>query len=178
MHGFQAASLSRILQHCRVTKGALYHHFPNKQALGLAVLDEIIQQEMSDSWITPLQQTNDPINQIKKMIKAAGQDIDMDFIMRGCPLNNLAQEMSPIDETFRGRIDVIYRQWRQSWAAALRRGQQAAMVRQDIDAEGTATFLIAALEGCIGMAKNAQSMPLLTSCMAGLMNTLDTLAAN
>jgi len=37
-NGFQAASLNPILERTGVTKGALYHHFPNKQTLGYAVL--------------------------------------------------------------------------------------------------------------------------------------------
>ena len=40
MHGFQAASLSRILAQTGVTKGALYYHFSGKQMLGYAVLDD------------------------------------------------------------------------------------------------------------------------------------------
>ena len=32
--GFQAASLQTILSNAGVTKGALYHHFKNKKALG------------------------------------------------------------------------------------------------------------------------------------------------
>jgi AcrR family transcriptional regulator len=41
-HGFQAASLSRILDRAGVTKGALYHHFGSKMDLGYAVVDEVI----------------------------------------------------------------------------------------------------------------------------------------
>ena len=41
-NGFQAASLTSILERTGVTKGALYHHFPNKQALGYAVLEEVV----------------------------------------------------------------------------------------------------------------------------------------
>jgi len=41
LHGFQAASLNNILAHTGVTKGALYHHFPNKTELGYAVIDEV-----------------------------------------------------------------------------------------------------------------------------------------
>jgi len=40
--GFQAASLDRILAKAGVTKGALYHHFIDKAALGYAVVDEVV----------------------------------------------------------------------------------------------------------------------------------------
>ena len=37
--GFQAASVANILTTTGLTKGALYHHFPSKKDLGLAVID-------------------------------------------------------------------------------------------------------------------------------------------
>ena len=41
--GFQAASIANILADTKLTKGALYHYFPAKRVLGLAVIDEVIQ---------------------------------------------------------------------------------------------------------------------------------------
>lgn len=37
LHGFQAASIANILRDTGLTKGALYHHFPTKQELGLEI---------------------------------------------------------------------------------------------------------------------------------------------
>jgi TetR/AcrR family transcriptional repressor of nem operon len=39
-------------------------------------------------------------------------------------------------------------------------------------------FILAALEGCIGMAKNAQSRDVLASCAAGLIGYLQSLEAD
>src|SRR6202044_3625075 len=44
--GFQSASLDRILVSAGVTKGALYHHFENKEALGYAVVEEVISPDV------------------------------------------------------------------------------------------------------------------------------------
>jgi AcrR family transcriptional regulator len=40
-HGYPDTSLDQVAAACRVTKGAVYHHFPSKQALFGAVLDEV-----------------------------------------------------------------------------------------------------------------------------------------
>jgi AcrR family transcriptional regulator len=45
--GFQAASLDTILAKAGVTKGALYHHFPDKGALGYAVVRGFLLQRWS-----------------------------------------------------------------------------------------------------------------------------------
>jgi AcrR family transcriptional regulator len=37
--GYSATSLDHVAQRARVTKGAIYHHFPSKQDLFIAVLD-------------------------------------------------------------------------------------------------------------------------------------------
>ena len=40
--GFQSTSLDTILAKAGVTKGALYHYFPDKASLGYAVVEEVV----------------------------------------------------------------------------------------------------------------------------------------
>ncbi|HEU6453755.1 MAG TPA: TetR family transcriptional regulator, partial [Gemmatimonadaceae bacterium] len=53
VRGFQAASLDRILADAGVTKGALYHHFPDKASLGYAVVDDVIRGHLLARWLGP-----------------------------------------------------------------------------------------------------------------------------
>src|ERR1700727_3899958 len=57
--GFQSASLDAILASARVTKGALYHHFKNKETLGYAVVEEIISPDVHGTWVRPLENVKD-----------------------------------------------------------------------------------------------------------------------
>ena len=93
----------------------------------------------------------------------------------GCPLNNLAQEMSPIDEAFRQTIEQVFQMWREGLAKALRRGQAAGNVRQNLDPDTVAAFLVAAIEGAIGTAKNAQRAKLLSACLRSLVEYIESL---
>ncbi|MGD2172889.1 MAG: TetR/AcrR family transcriptional regulator, partial [Gammaproteobacteria bacterium] len=97
VNGFQSASLSRILAHTGVTKGALYHHFPNKTALGYAVVDEVIARRIQINFIEPITQFDDPVEGFIEFVKHAGDTFSMTDIQLGCPLSVLAQEMAPID---------------------------------------------------------------------------------
>ncbi|HBS25891.1 MAG TPA: TetR family transcriptional regulator [Gammaproteobacteria bacterium] len=171
--GFQSASLSRILKRTGVTKGALYHYFPSKTDLGYAVLDEMIREQMLDFWIHPLQQGH-PIDVIIQIIEESGELMTLEDIRLGCPLANLSQEMSPVDEGFRERVEAQYTEWRSALGAALKRGQKAGEVTNDIDAEATAVMLVASLEGCLATAKNAQSRELLMQCGMSLIQILNT----
>src|SRR6266581_1722207 len=63
----------------------------------------------------------------------------------------------PSDERFRRRLEKIYTAWRESLAAAFARGIKAGNVREGISPRTVAAFVVAALAGIIGTAKNAQT---------------------
>src|ERR1700721_4372295 len=106
-YGFQSAGVDTILAATNVTKGALYYHFENKEALGHAVIEEIIAEITRDRWVLPLQRSKDknPVDAlvgIVQAIPARPRDVKS-----GCPLVHLAQEMSQLDEQFRKRLERI-----------------------------------------------------------------------
>lgn len=59
-HGYEATSLDAVCRHVSVTKGALYRHFPSKQALAVAVVEEYfrrwheVRAELEDAGVGPL----------------------------------------------------------------------------------------------------------------------------
>ena len=97
------------------------------------------------------------------------------MLVLGCPLNNLAQEMAPVDEGFRIRIENLYRDWRRGLAKALRNGQHAGSIDTAIEVDNAAAFIIAALEGAFSQAKNAQDMSVFHQCLEGLNDYLNGL---
>ena len=178
LHGFQAASLTRILARTGVTKGALYHHFSSKLALGYAVVDEVLRERMIAQWVRPIAEAEDPVEGFMRSMESARQHYSDEGVSLGCPLNNLAQEMAPIDEGFRARLELVYQVWRDGVAQALRGGQGRGYIRSDIDPDRMAVFIVAALEGCMGAAKNAKSLDLLMDCGAGVMHLVQGLRAD
>lgn len=176
LHGFQAASLKRILEDTGLTKGALYHHFPTKQALGYAVVEERLTSLIRDLWIAPLKSYKDPITGLREVILAAKDELGEVTLLRlGCPLNNLSQEMSSIDEGFRQRLHDVYMLWHRSIVEALSRGQGAGIVRDNVDCDSAAMFLMATIEGAVGIAKNAQKKDILSITMSAAFEYLEHL---
>lgn len=152
--GFQSASVDTILAATNVTKGALYHHFESKEDLGHAIIEEIIAGSTRDKWVRPLERTRNPIDTLISIVRATS--VRPADVKGGCPLLNLAQEMSALDEQFRKRLENIFIAWQEGIAAALRRGQSQGTVRRDLHPQETAGFLIAMYEGYAVLAKNAQ----------------------
>lgn len=174
LHGYQAASLDDILARAGVTKGALYHHFPDKASLGCAVLDDVVRGLMLTRW-TAVLPTENPVTGLQRVFRERSAEITSETVELGCPLNNLAQEMSPIDERFRRRINSTLDEWTDSFASALARGQAEGTVRRDIDARKVAAFLVSAVEGSYGMAKGAKSTRLFRANLEVLAGYVETL---
>jgi TetR/AcrR family transcriptional regulator, transcriptional repressor for nem operon len=172
--GFRSASLDSILEKAGVTKGALYHHFDNKAALGYAVVDELLRPFMQTYWL-PLLDADDPIASAIAGIKKRRDKLKAQLLAYGCPFNNLAQEMSPIDEGFRTRLQGILDDWRHTLADALERGKARGKVREDVNTPAAAIFIISSVEGLIGMAKAAQSSSLYEQGLRGLVEYLERL---
>lgn len=174
--GFQAASLDTILATAGVTKGALYHHFSDKAALGYAVVDEVVKGLLLERWLGLLKQsTVDPLTALQRILRHRAASLTPEEIEFGCPLNNLAQEMSPLDERFRLRIDAAFDAWRDGFARALARGQADGTVRRDLDPRKVAAFVVAAAEGSYGLAKSASSRAMLRSNLETLATFIHTL---
>ncbi len=173
-NGYQAASIATILTKTGLSKGALYHHFPKKLVLGYAVLDEIFIPNCMARWTQALNDS-DPISSISAFLREGLACTTDENIRLGCPINNLSQEMSPIDEGFRQRINAALTYWRKSTEEAFKRGQQAGTVSLRINTVHNATFFVASMEGMIGLTKSAQNRELLDECTQGFIGYLEGL---
>lgn len=176
-NGFQGLRVDTLLDKAGLTKGAFYHHFPSKQALGLAVIDEVLASMAELIWAQHLGQFEDPIEGIESSVAFALGMLGERCTTLGCPINNLAQEMSGIDETFRARLDRLFRGIIDNISGALRRGQERGIVRADVDAAAAATFILASVEGSIGLAKSARSTDVLDTALREARRYLVTLRA-
>ncbi len=173
--GFQSASLDAILASTGVTKGALYYHFKSKEALGYAVVEEVIAPDVRAKWVLPLQGGKNPIDALIGCV--CNIPIRLEDVRGGCQLNNLAQEMSPLHAGFRKRLAGVFQEWQAGVASVLRKGQIQGSVRRDLDPDETAGFLIAMVEGWGSLAKNAQDTEVMRAGIRNIVGWLQSLRA-
>ena len=173
LNGFQSSGLAQILERAGVTKGALYHHFKNKSELGHAVIDEIIAEQVLQGFMQPLEDFDNPIDGLIELINGAGSSFTLHDIELGCPLNNLSQEMAPVDEVFRVKLNSIYALWIGYMEKRLLKGQTDNFVNKEIDCHQMAVLIVATLEGCLSVAKTSQNLDSLQYCGAGLIQHLN-----
>lgn len=175
-NGFQGGGLNDIVTTAGITKGALFHHFGGKHQLGYAVVDEVIGPMLLRRWLGPLDGAADPIEALKGVFRVCAQeDTAKEHWTLGCPLNNLAQEMSPLDAGFHQRIDGLYDTWRERFAAALADGMRAGQVHKNVQPERVAALLVAAQMGIWGSGKSSQRKEVVLEAVEAVCDYLDSL---
>lgn len=184
LHGFHGTSISAVLQRSGLTKGALFHHYPSKKALALAVIEQIVAPLIYERWLEPLEQRGDPVDILQELFRHMDDRMTMGGVgarglLLGCPLGQLAQEMAPLDADFRDGCEQVFTMWREGLAGVLTLGQQQRQVRDDVDTDAVARFIIAAVEGSIAMARQAadidRARAILRQCSEHLVQHLEWL---
>ncbi len=173
--GYQASSVNNILKKTQLTKGAFFHHFSTKLMLGYAVVDETLTDVTKLFWIDPFDSIEDPVIALEEMFLERVRTFQEAQIILGCPLNNLAQEMSPIDEGFRERIQNTFELWINGFAKGLEKGKINNYISEEIDSHLTAFTLVSLIEGLFSLAKSSQDLKILEKGHKSFKSYLDSL---
>ncbi|MGK9235695.1 TetR/AcrR family transcriptional regulator [Inquilinus limosus] len=172
--GFQATGMHELMREAGVTGGALYHHFPTKKALGLAVIHDRVAREVEETWIEPVRAAPDALQGIAGVFERIAAGLRQRGAVAGCPLNNLALELSLADPEFRAATQAVFEAWRTAIAERLRVDQAAGRVAAT-DADDLAAFVVAAYSGAMAQAKAQQDAAPLEACARQLMRCLEGL---
>lgn len=155
--GYHATGMHELMRQAGVTGGALYHHFPTKKALGLAVIAERVAAQVQETWIDPVLAAPTAAAGIRAVLTDIAAGLDARGAVSGCPLNNLALELSLSDPDFRAGIQAVFARWRTALAGKLRADGWP-------EPEGLAAFVVAACSGAMAMAKADQTSDALAAC--------------
>ncbi|MGV3684644.1 MAG: TetR family transcriptional regulator [Daejeonella sp.] len=157
LKGYQATSIDDILSRTKVTKGAFYYHFKSKDAMGLAVISEIIYPEIHNSLILPIKNSSKPVKDIYRTIEQTLFKASFFKASLGCPLSNMIQEMSPLNADFVLALGKIKEEWRETLMHSIRSGKKAGRIRPGLDESGIADFIISTYWGVRNLGKLEKS---------------------
>ena len=169
LKGYQATSLDDVLRESGVGKGNFYYHFKSKEDLGYAILDQIIASFLG--------RTLDPCFSGSPASRLAQVRCFLDRVLAiqrerncvgGCPLGNLASELSDVHEGFRARLSHVFSAWGERLTAVLGEAQASGSVRPDCRPQAVAQFLVASLEGAILMTKLTKDIAVMECCVEEL----------
>ncbi|HLP95510.1 MAG TPA: TetR/AcrR family transcriptional regulator [Saprospiraceae bacterium] len=177
-NGFQGLRADKVVAEMGITKGALYHYFDSKQSIGKAVIDEIIKPNYLHFYHELNRSEGNPIPMLADHLKYLSDMATDEDIALGCPLNNLIQEMSPLDEDFRLRMRNIVEAIQESVAGALQRGKAGGFIREDVDCKAVSRFFFSTIEGSYSMAKVSKQKEAFVTNMGLLTAYLESLAVS
>lgn len=156
MRGYHATSIQDVMQKTSVSGGALHHHFPSKKSLALAVISERVAPAVRQTWIDPLRSAPSLGRGIARVFTVIIDGVEARGAVAGCPLNNLALELTTADPAFRDAIDAVFTQWQVALIeliGATRGGSRLGREKRS----AAASFIVSAYSGAMTLAKSAQS---------------------
>ena len=166
VHGYNQTSLDDVLRESGVGKGNFYYHFKSKEDLGYAILDQVVTSFL-ERTLAPCFSDPDgrPLAQIRCLLDRVLETQRESNCVGGCPLGNLAAELSDVHEGFRTRLAEVFAAWRDRLTEALRGARRRGEVGDDCRPEAVADFLVAGLEGAILLTKVTKDIAVMEQCV-------------
>jgi len=149
--GYGSTSVADVRQAAGVHSGSLYHFFPGKQDLLLAVLeayrDGIGPMLLQPAW----QGVDDPIEKIFALLAQYRRSLTMTECQYGCPIGSLALELHEPDPPVRKLLAKNF----ESWVLAIKGCLDDAGDRlpSALNRRELAEFILTTMEGAVMQAR-------------------------
>ena len=147
--GFQATGLVEILNAARIPKGSFYHYFPSKEIFGLELIDYFIKTQWNELYIKLRDGQEPPLSRLRNYFRESIELFQSMNFEGGCPIGNLAQEMSYSSPVFREKLDKIYNMIIKIFQKTLDEAVACGNLDPDFDSSRWAVFLFNSWEGSI-----------------------------
>jgi AcrR family transcriptional regulator len=154
--GFEGTAIADILKAADVRSGTLYHFFPSKEALLLAVLDWYVEALMPEVMTPAFEQVTDPIERVFAVLTGYRMMLDVTQFNLGCPIGNLALEVGDRMPAVREKVALNFA----NWCKVIENCLDAAGDRlpADLDRAALSRFVLTVMEGGIMQARAHRSM--------------------
>lgn len=155
--GFSATTLDAVLEAAEASKGAFFHHFPSKRALGYALVERYAagDRALLDEFLRRAEErTDDPGNQIVELVRAFEESADESAAAQpGCLFVAFVHEQIPDTVDVRPLITESIDYWRTRIATKLRQSRDAGRLGTDVDLDGLADHVFTTFEGAFILAR-------------------------
>ena len=156
--GFAASGLDPILKKVSVPKGSFYHYFANKEAFGIAVIQEYSHYFAKKLDLHLLNKANKPLVRIENFANDAKAGMTRHNFQRGCLIGNLEQEVTLLPESHRQQLLDTFDIWQKKIACCLQLAQQEGAINTSLDCNRLASFFWMGWEGAIAKSKLTKNL--------------------
>ena len=156
--GYQASSIDQILGAARVSPSNFYYHFKGKEELALEAIERYmarIREETQSIWALS---TNSHRQKLEALHRYFIEWMEKNDCCGGCPIGNLAQELSDTHPSFRERLSGYFRLSIDNITGLIQEGIQLGEFRKDIDPRSVAYMVFGSMEGLLLLAKSLKEI--------------------
>ena len=146
-NGYQTTSVDEIIASTSVTKGAFYHHFKNKDEMGIALIKEVLYPAMNKAMVKPLLSSKDAVKDLYEIMEGLLIHNSFFNVKYGCPAVNLIEEMAAINPNFNKALAEIIISWQKAIGVSIENSISNNTIRNDVKADQVATFIISGYSG-------------------------------
>ncbi len=146
--GFTATGLNEILNAATAPKGSFYHHFENKEAFGLAVLERYFLDHMT--FFTKMTKGDEAAkDRLRAYFLQMINALEANNYSLGCFIGDMTLEVGNQSAQFQARLAVMFAGWGQAIAVLIREGQKEGEISRTRAAEDLAEFILSSWEGAL-----------------------------
>ena len=158
--GYNATGMRDVIAATGLSPGAFHHHFPTKESLALGVIAERVAPAVREAWIEPIRHAPRLRQGVADVFADIVRGLDARGRVSGCPLNNLAMEMSLSNAHMRDALSAVFLEWQEALEARIAQSPGGKPWSRE-QRRAAASFIVAGYSGAMNLAKAAQdSAPL------------------
>lgn len=147
--GFHRTGLKEILDAAGVPKGSFYFYFKSKEDFGLALIDHYA-DSMGALAASILAEDGSPaLERLSRFFTVLCGRMAERGCANGCPIGNLAQEVSDLSPGMRARLSQVMEGFTRRVESVLASAAEAGELPGGLDPARTAGFVVDAWEGAI-----------------------------
>jgi AcrR family transcriptional regulator len=173
--GYGSTSVADILHEADVNAGSLYHFFPGKQDVLLAVLDTYLHgihpMLLEPAW----KGVADPIERVFTLLSHYRAHLVRSECTYGCPIGSLALELHEPDPPVRALLAANF----EGWISAIETcfNEAGDRLPADVDRRALAVFALTTMEGGVMLSRTDRTLAPFDQAVGMLRHYVDCLQA-
>ena len=144
--GYYDLGIDALLTATRTPKGSFYHHFENKEAFALEVIDQYMRQVHAGLDACLSDASRPPLDRLRRFFELTAQSYRAEGYL-GCLLGGLGQELSGVSAVFRRKVEACFSAIARRLAVCLEEARRAGDIPADADPRRLAGLLVDCWEG-------------------------------
>lgn len=173
LKGFHDTKLKEVLCSAKVTTGAFFHHFQNKDDLGFAVIDRHMERRRRqlnkiEEALPPGPDHGTLTPVFRRLDAIAEMAHERERTKGGCVIGNLSASLSDTHDAFRRRLAACFDEMALDFEPPLAALIQERGLTRRINAMELARYIVSVIEGAILLARTGEDRQLIARQFAFL----------